>query len=86
MSRRHFMSLLTCLTAGALAPPALAAPPLGGRPAAPIRGICFDLFTLFDPRAVVRVADGIVKGRGLALWNAWKTRQFEYAWLRAAAG
>jgi 2-haloacid dehalogenase len=86
MSRRHFMSLVTCLTAGALAPPALAAPPLGARPAAPIRGICFDLFTLFDPRAVVRVAEGVVPGRGLALWNAWKTRQFEYAWLRAAAG
>jgi 2-haloacid dehalogenase len=86
MSRRNFMSLLTCLTAGAVAPTALAAPPPGAGRAVPIRGICFDLFTIFDPRGVVRVADSVAPQRGLALWNAWKTRHFEYAWLRAAAG
>jgi 2-haloacid dehalogenase len=51
-----------------------------------VRAICFDLFTLFDPRGVARAAELVIPGRGLELWNVWKTRQFEYSWLRASAG
>lgn len=52
----------------------------------PIRAICFDLFTLFDPRSVQRVAEGLVPEGAAELCEAWRLRQFEYAWLRAAAG
>jgi 2-haloacid dehalogenase len=68
--------------AGAPAAPRRAAP--GGR--AKIRGICFDLFTLFDPRSVVTVAHSIAAERAVELCEAWRSRQFEYAWLRVAAG
>lgn len=51
-----------------------------------IRAIAFDLFTLFDPRSVIRVAEGVVPGRGKELCDAWRLRQFEYSWLHTAAG
>jgi 2-haloacid dehalogenase len=60
-------------------------PPRSGARRA-IRGICFDLFTLFDPRSVVRVAQTIVPDRAAELCEAWRTRQFQYSWLRASGG
>ncbi len=51
-----------------------------------IRAICFDLFTLFDPRSVVTVAQGIVPEHAAELCETWRVRQFEYAWLRVASG
>ena len=86
MSRREFMASISLLGAGVLTVPAFAAPPPRSQHTRPIRGICFDLFTIFDPRSVAVAADAVVPKRGLELFNAWKTRQFEYAWLRAAAG
>jgi len=71
------------------APPGSGAPLAAGAPAGPrqpIRAICFDLFTLFDPRSVVRVAETLVPEGAAELCEAWRVRQFEYAWLRAAAG
>lgn len=52
----------------------------------PIRGICFDLFTLFDPRGVVEVAGEVLGERAPELCAAWRSRQFEYGFMRAAAG
>lgn len=79
--------------AGTGSPRAPRVPSLGGQtqPAAraarrPIRAICFDLFTLFDPRSVQRVAERWVAEGAAELCEAWRVRQFEYAWLRAAAG
>jgi 2-haloacid dehalogenase len=51
-----------------------------------IRAICFDVFTIFDPRSVVKVAEAIFAGDAAEICTAWRTRQFEYAWLRACAG
>jgi 2-haloacid dehalogenase len=51
----------------------------------PIRAICFDLFTLFDPRSVVAVARTIVGERAAELCETWRTRQFQYSWLRASS-
>jgi 2-haloacid dehalogenase len=48
-----------------------------------IRGVCFDLFTLFDPRSVVQVAAEHVPDAP-AFCEAWRARQFQYAFLRAA--
>jgi 2-haloacid dehalogenase len=87
MSRRKFLSLVTgAFAAETLSASARAAEsPLQPAKAPKIRAICFDLFTIFDPRSVARAAEAIAPGRGLELWNAWKVRQFEYSWLRAAA-
>jgi 2-haloacid dehalogenase len=64
----------------------LSGPLAASTPRRPIRAICFDLFTLFDPRSVTAVARGIVPDAAAELCEAWRVRQFEYAWLRAAAG
>ena len=49
-----------------------------------IRAVAFDLFTIFDPRGVdQRVAD--VLGPNTELARTWKTRLFEYCWIRAAS-
>ncbi|OJY23127.1 MAG: haloacid dehalogenase, type II [Myxococcales bacterium 68-20] len=51
-----------------------------------IRAIAFDLFTLFDPTTVARVAERVLPGRAVAFCDTWRVRQFEYSWIHAAAG
>lgn len=53
-------------------------------PALGFRAAAFDAFTVFDPRSVSRLADEMFPGTGLS--EEWRTRQFEYSWLRVAAG
>jgi 2-haloacid dehalogenase len=48
----------------------------------PIQAVAFDGFTVFDPRPVAAVAEQLFPGRGTELMTAWRTRQFEYTWLR----
>jgi hypothetical protein len=56
-------------------------------PRAKLRGVAFDLFTILDPRSVVAAAETVVPaGRAQELCDAWRLRQFEYSWLRTAAG
>lgn len=61
---------------------------LGGRVAEQSRykAIAFDAFPIFDPRPVFALAETVFPGKGADLSNAWRTRQFEYQWLRASAG
>jgi 2-haloacid dehalogenase len=87
MQRREFFMGLSSAGAAATGlsacvPPAT--PPATGR--GDIRAICFDLFTLFDPRSVVDAAGTFFGDRAAPLCELWRTRQFEYCWLRAAAG
>ena len=49
----------------------------------PIRAVLFDAFPLFDPRPVLAVAERVNPEKGAMLVQAWRTRQFEYQWLRA---
>jgi 2-haloacid dehalogenase len=49
----------------------------------PIRAVLFDAFPLFDPRPVLAVAERVDPDKGAMLVQAWRTRQFEYQWLRA---
>jgi 2-haloacid dehalogenase len=49
----------------------------------PIRAVLFDAFPLFDPRPVRAVAERVYPEKGAMLAQAWRTRQFEYQWLRA---
>jgi 2-haloacid dehalogenase len=44
--------------------------------------IAFDGFPLIDPRPVAASAEDLFPGRGAALMEAWRLRQFEYTWLR----
>lgn len=48
----------------------------------PPGAVALDGFTTFDPRPVFALAESIFPGRGAELGNAWRTRQFEYTWLR----
>ena len=55
-------------------------------PAAPrptIKAVAFDAFPIFDPRPVFALAEELFPGKGADLSNAWRTRQFEYAWLHS---
>ncbi len=50
-----------------------------------IKAVAFDAFTLFDPRPIFLQCESVAPGRGADLANLWRTRQFEYQWLRALA-
>jgi 2-haloacid dehalogenase len=50
------------------------------------RAVAFDGFVIIDPRPVAARAEEMFPGRGDALMEAWRTRQFEYTWLRTLAG
>jgi len=41
---------------------------------------------VFDPRPVAAAAERMFPGRGAELAAAWRTRQFEYTWLRSMTG
>ncbi len=80
VNRRDFVTLAA---GGALA--ATAGAPVGGAQTK-IRAVAFDGFPIIDPRPVFAKAEQIVPGRGPELSNAWRTRQFEYTWLRTLGG
>jgi 2-haloacid dehalogenase len=63
--------------AGVLGAPAKARAS-GGR----IKAVAFDAFTVFDILSVDAVIEGIFRGKGMTLGAAWRTKQFEYSWLR----
>jgi 2-haloacid dehalogenase len=96
MSRRDFLRLMPMLSvpsvfgsafsaACAPAAPLVVAPAAQAGARRKIRAICFDLFTLFDPRSVVEVARSVVGEQAAPLCDVWRVRQFEYSWLRVAA-
>ena len=47
-----------------------------------IKAIAFDAFPIFDPRPIFALAERIFPGKGGEFSNEWRTRQFEYTWLR----
>jgi len=51
-----------------------------------VKAIAFDGFAIFDPRPITSVSEAVFPGRGRDLAAAWKTRQFEYTWLRTLMG
>jgi 2-haloacid dehalogenase len=63
-------------------PPAPAAP--ADRPPR-FKAVAFDYLVLFDPDTVVAEAEEVAPGKGRALVALWRTRQFEYAWLRSVS-
>jgi len=82
LARRELIKLAS----GALAATgvfAYGAPSFAGANA---KAIAFDAFPIFDPRPVFSLAEELYPGRGAALSNEWRRRQFEYAWLRTLEG
>jgi len=58
----------------------------GAATAAPrFKAVAFDFLVLFDPDTVVSRAEELFPGKGRQLTALWRTRQFEYTWLRSAA-
>jgi len=49
-----------------------------------IKAIAFDGFAIFDPQSVSSRAEETFPGRAAELMNLWRTRQFEYSWLRTS--
>jgi 2-haloacid dehalogenase len=47
-----------------------------------IKAVAFDALTIFDLRSVTAEVEAFFLGRGNELTAAWRTRQFEYCWLR----
>jgi 2-haloacid dehalogenase len=80
MSRRRFL-----LGAAALATTACAGVPRA-RATSAIRAVAFDLFTVFDPRGIDAQVRALVPEASDRFAAAWRTRAFEHAWIRAAAG
>ena len=56
------------------------------RSAGGIKAIAFDAFVIFDSRTVEKRVIEEVPERGSELASLWRTRQFEYCWLRTAGG
>src|ERR1700721_2494348 len=52
----------------------------------PIKAIAFDGFVITDPRPVFAKVEELFPGKGRALSEAWRTRLFEYTWLRTLGG
>src|SRR5580765_3172968 len=51
-----------------------------------LKAVVFDGFPIFDPRPVGDLMESLFPGHGSAIMNAWRSRQFEYQWLRALSG
>ncbi|MFL6549096.1 MAG: haloacid dehalogenase type II [Povalibacter sp.] len=51
-----------------------------------IRAVAFDAFPILDPRPIFAACDRLFPGRGPEFAQHWRDRQFEYQWLRVAAG
>jgi 2-haloacid dehalogenase len=50
------------------------------------KAVAFDYLVLFDPNSVVPVVEQTFPGKGQELTQLWRTRQFEYTWLRSITG
>ena len=51
-----------------------------------IKAVAFDAFPVFDARPILLACEEQFPGRGTELSGAWRSRQFEYQWLRALGG
>ena len=83
MSRRSVLALGAAGMAVGVSAPAWIR---GTEEPAAIRAGAFDAFALFDPRPVFNACESMFPGRGAELAILWRTRQFEYQWLRSLSG
>lgn len=79
LSRRRFVNL-------AAAGVASAAGTSAAKPTSGVKAIAFDALVVFDLRPIAGLTEELFPGRGAEMGNAWRTRQFEYTWLRTLTG
>lgn len=79
MTRLLVACLLTFCMATA---PALAQ----GKTAPRFKAVAFDYFVLFDPNSVTPVVEEAFPGKGGEFTKMWRTKQFEYGFLRSITG
>ena len=65
---------------------ALAAEEGHGPVPGPIGAVAFDGFTLLDFRLLAATAERLFPGQGARLEEVWRTRLFDYSWLRVLGG
>jgi 2-haloacid dehalogenase len=83
LDRRGFLNLVAAgIAAGFLTSTPLARAATKSK----IKAIVFDGFALWDPRPISALAEQLFPGKGAELSNAWRTRQFDYQWLRVLTG
>jgi 2-haloacid dehalogenase len=79
-NRRGFVALAAGAAAASL-------PSDRGRADSPrFKAIAFDGFPIIDPRPVSAKLEEMFPGKGSEVGNLWRTRQFEYSWLRSLGG
>ena len=94
MWRRNFLqlagysALAACGTSSPASRPAVSTTPGSSGAPSPraVRAVGFDLFTVFDPRGIDHRVAEVIPGEPAAFAATYKTRLFEYSWIRAAAG
>lgn len=47
------------------------------------KAVAFDYFVIFDPNSIVPVVEKAFPGKGLDFTKAWRSKQFEYCFLRS---
>lgn len=47
------------------------------------KAVAFDYFVIFDPNSILPAVEVVVPGRALEFTRAWRSKQFEYGFLRA---
>jgi 2-haloacid dehalogenase len=47
------------------------------------KAVAFDYFVIFDPNSVVPTVEKVFPGKGLEFTKAWRSKQFEYGYLRS---
>ena len=83
INRRKFLALAAASAAGNLV---VSSTPVRAATTPKIKAIALDAFTTFDPRPAFALAEDLFPGTGTELSNAWRSRQFEYTWLRTLTG
>jgi len=83
MNRRKFLNAAALATAATLARERPAGATEGSRK---IEVVAFDGFAVFDPRPIAAAVEAAFPGSSAALMPVWRTRQFEYCWLRTLTG
>ena len=83
VNRREILSLMA---AGVTARAVIQSPAVLMAQTREIKAIAFDGFPILDPRPIFGTAKKLFPEKGGALGLAFRTRLFEYQWLRALAG
>ncbi len=83
LNRRRFVNFTAASAVASFASPARIA---AAKSEPRVKAIAFDGLVVFDLGPIVALAEQLFPGRGTEVSNAWRSRQFEYTWLRTLTG